>query len=93
MSAPVTKATAEFTLRTTALDVTVAPLVSLWDVAHGGDGWVPPSDDEIAALLPESGLTEEDYIAFPDAELCQPGAPTTHDQVVEEAEAAEGEVS
>ena len=24
------------------------------------------------------GLTEEDYIAFPDELLCQPGAPTTH---------------
>lgn len=24
------------------------------------------------------GLTEDDYIAFPDAELCHPGAPTTH---------------
>ena len=41
-----------------------------------------------------AGLTEEDYIAFPDAELCQPGVPTTHDQVVEEeAAVAEGEVA
>ena len=24
------------------------------------------------------GLTEEDYIAFPDASLCVEGAPTTH---------------
>ena len=37
------------------------------------------------------GLTEEDYIAFPDMELCVEGAPTTHEIVVEEA-AAEGEV-
>ncbi|MBQ8835162.1 MAG: efflux RND transporter periplasmic adaptor subunit [Oscillospiraceae bacterium] len=37
------------------------------------------------------GLTEEDYIAFPDAELCVEGAPTTHENIVEE-EAAEGEV-
>nr|MBQ8243726.1 efflux RND transporter periplasmic adaptor subunit [Oscillospiraceae bacterium] len=36
------------------------------------------------------GLTEEDYIAFPDAELCQEGAPTTRDQVVQETE---GEVA
>lgn len=38
------------------------------------------------------GLTEEDYIAFPDAELCVEGAPTTHDNAVEEDAAAEGEV-
>ncbi len=34
------------------------------------------------------GLTEEDYIAFPDLELCTEGAPTTHDQVVVEEETA-----
>ena len=39
------------------------------------------------------GLSKEDYIAFPDAELCQEGASTTHDQVVQETEAAEGEVA
>lgn len=39
------------------------------------------------------GLTEEDYIAFPDPELCVEGAPTTHDYVAEEEAApAEGEV-
>ena len=32
------------------------------------------------------GLSLEDYIAYPDPELCQPGAPTTHDQPVAEAE-------
>lgn len=32
------------------------------------------------------GLTEEDYIAFPDGELCVEGAPTTRDQPVEETE-------
>jgi len=32
------------------------------------------------------GLTEEDFIAFPDPELCVPGAPTTHDQVEETPE-------
>ena len=36
------------------------------------------------------GLTEEDYIAFPDAELCQEGAPTTHDYVAEEEAAESG---
>lgn len=36
------------------------------------------------------GLTEEDYIAFPDAELCVEGAPTTREAVAEEAE---GEVA
>jgi len=35
------------------------------------------------------GLTESDYIAFPDPELCVVGAPTTHEYV---EEAAEGEV-
>ena len=33
------------------------------------------------------GLTEEDFIAFPDEELCQVGASTTHDDSsVEEVE-------
>ena len=36
------------------------------------------------------GLTEEDYIAFPDAQLCREGAATTRDQVVQETE---GEVA
>ena len=35
------------------------------------------------------GLTESDYIAFPDPELCIVGAPTTHEL---QEEAAEGEV-
>lgn len=34
------------------------------------------------------GLTTEDYIAFPDAELCREGVPTTHDQVSVEGEVA-----
>ena len=33
------------------------------------------------------GLSVEDYIAYPDPELCQPGVPTTHDQPVVETEA------
>lgn len=36
------------------------------------------------------GLTEEDYIAFPDAELCVEGAATTHSEPAAEAE---GEVA
>jgi len=36
------------------------------------------------------GLTEEDFIAFPDPELCQSGAPTTREVSAEEA--VEGEV-
>ena len=32
------------------------------------------------------GLSLEDYIAYPDPELCQPGTPTTHDQPVVETE-------
>ena len=31
-----------------------------------------------------SGLTEEDYIAFPDLELCKEGVPTTHEVVTGE---------
>ena len=38
------------------------------------------------------GLTETDYIAFPDGELCQEGAPTTHEVVTAENVAAEGGV-
>ncbi len=32
------------------------------------------------------GLTAEDFIAFPDPQLCVPGAPTTRDQVIQETE-------
>ena len=35
------------------------------------------------------GLTEEDFLAFPDMELCRVGAPTTHDFAVEEADGSE----
>ena len=35
------------------------------------------------------GLTEEDFLAFPDMELCQVGAPTTHDFTAEEADGSE----
>ena len=37
------------------------------------------------------GLTEEDYIAFPDMELCVEGAATTHEEVIQEE--PEGEVA
>ena len=35
------------------------------------------------------GLTEDDFVAFPDMELCQVGAPTTHDFAAEEAAGSE----
>lgn len=35
-----------------------------------------------------TGLTLEDYIAFPDEELCKSGAPTTHEYTVDETQAA-----
>ena len=38
------------------------------------------------------GLAEEDYIAFPDYELCKAGAPTTHSEVITEDEAFDGAV-
>ena len=34
------------------------------------------------------GLTEEDFIAFPDPEICVEGAPTTHEKVQTEGEVA-----
>ncbi len=37
-----------------------------------------------------SGLTEEDFIAFPDDTLCQPGVPTTHTAPVSEPEGEVG---
>ena len=42
-----------------------------------------PMQDTFQVL---EGLTEEDYIAFPDPELCRQGAATTHAAPVEEAE-------
>ena len=38
------------------------------------------------------GLSADDYIAFPDGELCVPGAPTTHDQPVMDDAVIEGAV-
>lgn len=42
-----------------------------------------PMQDTFEVL---DGLTEEDYIAFPDGALCAEGVPTTRDQVVQETE-------
>lgn len=42
-----------------------------------------PQNDTYAIL---DGLTEEDYIAFPNPELCQEGVPTTHEYIAPEAE-------
>ena len=39
-----------------------------------------------------AGLTEADYVAFPDGELCQEGAPVTHEAVTAEDVAVEGGV-
>ena len=36
-----------------------------------------------------SGLSPEDYIAFPDYELCQVGAPTTHEQIAADTPAGD----
>ena len=36
------------------------------------------------------GLTEEDYIAFPNEELCVEGAPTTRDEPVLDEESGVG---
>lgn len=48
-------------------------------------GEYDPMTDTYSVL---EGLTGEDYIAFPDAELCQEGVSTTHDQADEEGEVA-----
>jgi len=50
-------------------------------------GEMDPMTGAVTILV---GLTAEDYIAFPDSELCSPGAPTTHEFVVAETQAAEG---
>lgn len=41
-------------------------------------------DDMLWAYEIIDGLSAEDYIAFPDAELCQEGAPTTHTEPLPE---------
>lgn len=49
------------------------------------------ADDLTGTVEILNGLTEEDYIAFPDSQQCHSGAPTTHDQVAVETAPAEGE--
>ena len=49
-------------------------------------------NDMMGTVSVVAGLTEIDYIAFPDGELCQEGAPTTHEVVAAEAVAAESGV-
>lgn len=54
-----------------AYDITVAPLVSLWNVAHAGDGWTPPSDDDIASAL---ALVGAERLTLADGVLSKPDA-------------------
>ncbi len=49
-------------------------------------------NDMMGTVIVTDGLTETDYIAFPDGELCQEGASTTHEVVAAEMAAAEGGV-
>lgn len=49
-------------------------------------------NDMMGTVSVTGGLTEADYIAFPDYELCQEGAPTTHEVIAVEDVAAEGGV-
>ena len=49
-------------------------------------------NDMMGTVSVIEGLTETDYIAFPDGELCQEGASTTHEMVTAEDAAPEGGV-
>ena len=49
-------------------------------------------NDMMGTVSVMDGLTEADYIAFPDYELCKEGAPTTHEVIAVEEEAVEGGV-
>ena len=49
-------------------------------------------NDMMGTVSVIEGLAETDYIAFPDGELCQEGAPTTHEVIVVEDAVAEGGV-
>lgn len=49
-------------------------------------------NDMMGTVSVIEGLAETDYIAFPDGELCQEGAPTTHEVVAVEEPQAEGGV-
>ena len=50
-------------------------------------------NDMMGAVEVLEGLTEADYIAFPDAEVCREGVSTTHSVPMEEAAPAEGGVA
>ena len=49
-------------------------------------------NDMMGTVSVIDGLTEADYIAFPDYDLCKEGAATTHEVIAVEEEAAEGGV-
>ena len=49
-------------------------------------------NDMMGTVSVIEGLTETDYIAFPDYELCQEGVPTTHEVIAVEGAVAEGGV-
>ena len=49
-------------------------------------------NDMMGTVSVIEGLTETDYIAFPDYELCQEGVPTTHELIAVEGAVAEGGV-
>ena len=51
------------------------------------------TNDMLGTVEIVGGLTEEDYIAFPDPELCQEGVSTTRTAPEEEAAAEEGGVA
>ncbi|MBR4290788.1 MAG: efflux RND transporter periplasmic adaptor subunit [Oscillospiraceae bacterium] len=49
-------------------------------------------NDMMGTVSIVEGLAETDYVAFPDGELCQEGAPTTHEVAAVEEVAVEGGV-
>ena len=62
-----------------------------WVWAESGRGRLERRQVKLGAYDPMTdtyeileGLTEDDFIAFPDEELCVEGAPTTHEVVTEE---------
>ena len=49
-------------------------------------------NDMMGTVNITDGLSEADYIAFPDPELCQEGVPVTHEVIAAEGAVAEGGV-
>ena len=47
-----------------AFDITVFPLVKLWNVTHSEDDWTPPSDDEITALMKDIGMDKLTFDSY-----------------------------